>query len=524
MLKEIEANSSRSAKYHPWQESENVSGAADEPTPAGGLSFRLPSSVKIREEPDGLFLVLDYPLKFLRLNKLWQPVFARLSVGGHVSLSDLISLVPRTDPLALEFFLARLVRKGFLKQKGIPSQDDAPSVSIIVPVRNRPEEIRACLTSLTKLNYPADKIEIIVVDDCSSDTTPDVIREFPVTLLAMRQHRQASFCRNVAAGLAGNDILAFLDSDCEADPDWLVALTPAFQEDSVAAVGGKIDSYYTANRLDRYEKVQSSLVVSSRYKRSGVMDRFFYVPSCNFLIRRNCFLQLNGFKIDQHVGEDVDLCWRVQDSGFHVDYRPIGTIYHKHRNRLRPFCTRRFDYGTSEPQLHKLHENRRKKMVFPPLITLFWFAIAGFALTGKTFLLFPAIAAPLGSILSTFGKINSKNAPEGVFQIMLAVARSYGAWLYHLCAFISRYYLLICLPLLPVVPSVSCAMLVMHGIACFGQYVIKKPCLSFPFFFFFFSLEQISYQSGVWWSSLSNRYFGSIFPKATFVREVRQVR
>ncbi len=515
---------SRSAKCLPWQESENVSGAADEPRPAGGLSFRLPSSVKVKEGPDGLFLVLDYPLKFLRLNKCWQPVFARLSAGGYVSLSDLVPFIPRIDPLTLEFFLARLVRKGFLKQRGIPRHDGAPSVSIIIPVRNRPEEIRACLTSLSKLNYPAEKIEIIVVDDCSSDATPEVIREFPVTLLVMRQHRQASFCRNVAAARAGNDILAFLDSDCEVDPDWLLALTPAFREDFVAAVGGKIDSYYTANHLDRYEKVQSSLVVSSRYKRSDERDLFFYVPSCNFLIRRSCFLRLNGFKIDQHVGEDVDLCWRVQNAGFQVDYRPIGTIYHKHRNRLRPFCTRRFDYGTSEPQLHKLHEKRRKKMIFPPLTTLFWLSMAGFALTGKAVCLCPAVAAPLCSFLSIFGKIHSNNVPVGVFQIILAVARSYGAWLYHLCAFISRYYLWICLPLLPFVPGISCAILAMHGIACFGQYVIKKPRLSFPFFFLFFSLEQISYQTGVWWSSFSNRYFGSIFPKATFVMETRLLR
>ncbi len=484
----------------------------------------MPSSVSVREEPDGLFLVLDYPLKFMCLNSLWQPVFTRLSAGSFLSVAEISALIPRLDPLALEFFLAKLVRRGFLEQRGVPRLDTYPSVSIIIPVRNRPVEIRECLASLARLNYPSEKIEIIVVDDCSSDTTPEVIREFPVTLLTMKQHRQASFCRNVAAMRARNDILAFIDSDCEADPDWLSALTPAFREDCVTAVGGRIDSCLATSRLDRYEQVASSLMVSSRYKRSGEVDCFFYVPSCNFLIRRDRFLQLDGFKIDQHVGEDVDLCWRLQNSGFQVDFRPIGTVYHRHRNRLLPFCSRRFDYGTSEPQLHKLHEERRKKMVFPPLITLFWLGLVGLSLTGDSRFLLPSIIAPVCSFLSVYIKTRGKTGPVGGFRIMLAVLRSYGAWLYHLCSFVSRYYLLAGLPLLAVRPSLFCIVLGMHGIACLGQYIIKKPQLSFFIFFFFFSVEQISYQAGVWWSSVTNRYFGSIFPRAAFTDQARPAR
>lgn len=497
---------------------ENVTGEGDGPGRAGGSSFCLPTSVTVRQEADSLVLVLDYPLRILRLNTIWRPVFTRLAAGGYAALSDLSALMPRLQPLTLEVFLSRLVRKGFLAQQGIPRQDDYPSVSIIIPVRNRPEEIRACLQSLAKLHYPPEKLEILVVDDCSTDATPDVIREFPVTLLAMEHHRQASFCRNAAARHARHDILAFIDSDCEADPDWLLALTPAFREDSLAAVGGMIDSYHTTNHLDRYEKVQSSLMVSSCHKRSGEADRFFYVPSCNFLIRRERFLQLGGFRNHLHVGEDVDLCWRLQNSGFQVDYRPIGTIYHKHRNRLPAFCSRRFDYGTSEPQLHKLHENRRKKMVFPPLITLFWLAVASFSWIGHIGFLLAAVAAPSGSFLLMRRKIRGQNGPMAACTIMSAVLRSYGAWLYHLCAFVSRYYLLLALVLLPVAPAVSSAIAVMHGVTAFGQFIIKKPRLTFSFFFFYFSLEQISYQAGVWWGSIANGYLGSIIPKAVLSR------
>ena len=217
------------------------------------LAFRLPSSVQVYFETDGLSLVLSYPLKFIRLNQFWQPVFRHLSSHESVSLNKLSSLLPQIEPFDLEFFFEKLVRRGFLEQQGTAHPEVYPSVSVIIPVRNRPQEITACLTSLKNLNYPTEKIEIIVVDDCSSDSTPEAIRAFPVTLLALKKHRQASFCRNVAAKHAKNEILAFIDSDCEADPDWLLDLTPAFREKDIAAVGGKIDSFYTINHLDQYE-------------------------------------------------------------------------------------------------------------------------------------------------------------------------------------------------------------------------------------------------------------------------------
>lgn len=114
---------------------------------------------------------------------------------------------------------------------------------MIVPVRNRPEDIQACLDSLTVLDYPAEKLEIIVVDDASEDNTPEVVEQYPdVRLLRMTRHRQASLCRNRAAEIARGEILAFIDSDCLADPAWLKELVPAFLDPSLGALGGLVDA------------------------------------------------------------------------------------------------------------------------------------------------------------------------------------------------------------------------------------------------------------------------------------------
>jgi len=155
-------------------------------------------------------------------------------------------------------------------------------------------------------------------------------------------------------------------------------------------------------------------------------------------------------------------------------------------------------------------------MAFPPLTTMFWLTTACFLFSGNIFLALSALFFPLLGSLTTYRKIHRIHSRIGFLDVLPAVIRSYGAWMYHLCAFVSRYYILFCLVFTIFWPLVFYIMLVMHCIACLGQYVIKKPGISLLTFFFYFTLEQISYQTGVWWSCLKNNHFGSIFPKLSF--------
>ena len=132
---------------------------------------------------------------------------------------------------------------------------------------------------------------------------------------------QASYCRNHAARQARGDLLAFIDSDCLAESAWLRELVPAFKDKSLGALGGIVDSYFNAKGLDRYEKAKSSLSVGTWFRRSQKNDPFFYLPSCNLVVRRRLFLDIGGFKEELVVGEDVDLCWRIRKSGYQIEYQ-----------------------------------------------------------------------------------------------------------------------------------------------------------------------------------------------------------
>ena len=486
------------------------------------MTYGLRPSVRYHRLAEGkVGLVLRYPLRVVFIHDVWQPVVDCFSDGTRVSLGRICAVVPHISPEQIELFLNALIRKGYIDQEGFPrlAHADYPNITVIVPVRNRPSEISACLNSLARLNYPPDKLETIVVDDASEDTTPDVVKRFAgVRLLRMEQHRQASYCRNRAAEIARGDVLAFIDSDCLADPEWLKELVPAFRDPSLGALGGWVDAALEDNGIDRYEKVKSALKMGSWFKRSEQTERFFYVPACNFLVRSDAFACLGGFRESMHVGEDVDLCWRLQDAGYALEYRPMGRVSHKHRNRIGAFCARRFDYGTSEPALQQLHTGRVKTLYLPWTESLFWLTVVLSALLGSPIPLLAGAGLFLADGIRKHGKLKSRCVPVALHEVCTAIMRGYLAFVYHCCSFFSRYYLIAVPLILPLSPKGAAILAGMHLFTGVVEYFIRKPRLNLLSFLTFFTLEQASYQSGVWWASIRKANLKPVLPRIVHTR------
>jgi mycofactocin system glycosyltransferase len=486
------------------------------------LMYRLRSSARFHRLPGGkAVLVLQYPLRAAIIPDFWQPILACLRNDAWLPLERISAAVPRIPIERIELFLNSLIRKGYIDQEGYPllAEDDYPMVSVIIPVRNRPDEIADGLLSLTSLDYPAEKLEIIVVDDASTDTTPEAIARFSdVRLIRMQQHRQASFCRNRAAEIARGDILAFIDSDCLADPTWLRELVPAFRDDTLGALGGRVDGAFEENGLDRYEKVKSALKMGSWFKRSKDAERFFYVPACNFLVRKDVFIKLSGFREKLHVGEDVDFCWRLQDAGYSLEFRPMGKVSHKHRNRLAAFCVRRFDYGTSEPVLQELHAGRVKTLFLPWTESLFWLTVILSMLLKIPLLLLAGAGLLLADGFQKYGTLKKRQIPVTRGQVFRSVIRSHLSFVYHCCSFISRYYLVVSPLVLLLSPLTAVMMMGMHLTAGIVDYTLKRPQLNPISYLFFFTLEQVSYQSGVWWECIRRINFKPVLPRIVHKR------
>lgn len=464
------------------------------------MNYRLAHNVEVVERDGGIFLMSKTPLCVLRLNRSLADLVGRGADGAVITVSE-------TERAVME----QLTTKGFAERLRSDREEPAerPEVSIVIPVMNRADELRRCLTSLKQLSYPQEKLQIIVVDDGSSDDSTGVAREFGALVLPSGGvGRGPAAARNVGAASAHGEILAFIDSDCSASRRWLDELIPAFIDPDMAAVGGQVDGMCTESAVDRYEAVMSSLSIGSRERVGNSGTDTFYLPSCNLLVRRSAFRSAGGFDDSMHVGEDVDLTWRLRDRRWSICYLPAGNILHEHRSTIRSFTSRRFDYGTSEGMLQILHPSRHKRMVIPPLLAL----ILALSLTSP-FMgwlpLLPALGLLLFDAVAVRLKTGKQGLPLGLTAILAGRLRALGSLAYYLSYHLVRYYSTALIALSLFIP----VLWVLYGmiLVCAGgvDYAVKKPKLSFPKFIGIYFLEQISYGAGVFWGCLSRKCFAS---------------
>lgn len=481
-----------------------------------GPSYRFRDRVDFQEQGDNCFLVSRYPLKAVRLSEKLRPVFEMINRRGEAGLDELLALVSSDEADLLKNFLWRLVNLGYLEESGNCLGDRLPSLSIVIPVRNRPTDIAECLTSLLRFDYPESLTETIVVDDGSTDETADVISQFGVTLIKNSRRRGASFCRNLGACKARGEIVVFLDSDCTVKKDWGRELIAAFRDPEIVACGGMVDSRENRKALDRYEQVKSSLIMGRVRQDSRDGGRFFYVPSCSLAVRRDVFTSLGGFREEMHVGEDVDLCWRLVDKGHAIAYRPSAVVYHRHRNSIHDFCKRRFDYGTSEPLLQQLHPSRRKDFLLRPGSFVFWAFIVLSLVNPQPVFLLAAAAFLVGDALLYQRKARCSGLSLPYIKVLFSIARVNFSFLYHICAFGSRYYLLPAMAAGFIQPWIAIGFAAGHTVTGLVQYSIHRPRLDPVSFLFFFTLEQASYQAGVWRGCLKRFFWRPVFPRLRF--------
>lgn len=464
------------------------------------MNYRLVPGISIEEREDGGFLVATRPLRLVRLNRSLLQLARRLQLENVAPVSSAEARVLET-----------LARRGFLSREWPAlAEMELPLVSIIIPVKDRAADLRHCLNSLAQLDYPVERREIIVVDDGSSDATPQVALEFGAGLVESGAVGGGpAAARNRGSAAARGEILAFIDSDCTASRQWLRELLPVFAEPGVAAVGGWVDGMHQAMPLDRYEAVMSSLNLGRRAMTGGAGGDTFYLPSCNLLVRREAFAAAGGFRAELHVGEDVDLTWRLRDAGRSIVYLPRGAVCHAHRSRLWPFMKRRFDYGTSEGLLQQLHPVRGKKMLLPPVLTAI-IALLALALVCRSPLpLLPAILLLLADGVLTGRKLRRQGVTLPAGKILLARTRAAASLGYYLGYHLLRYYLVPLLLIALLYPPLGLLVLTTLAGVATVDHQVRKARLALPAFWFYYLLEQLAYGSGAFMGCLRLKKFTS---------------
>ncbi len=227
------------------------------------------------------------------------------------------------------------------------------SVSVIIPVYNGAHSIGPCLESLLNQTFPATSI--IVVDNCSTDATAEVVQRYPVLLLHCAQRGPAA-TRNVGIAASTADLVAFTDADCMAAPDWLARLVAPFDDPDVIGVGGDIQFYrnHTPSPIELFSEARPPLVNFV----SGPGEFLPHLYTANAAYRRSVVAAVGGFNEHMLTGEDVDLAWRTQmHTGLKVAYVPEAVIFHRHRYSFRGLFKQYRQYGFGEIMLDTLYQH-----------------------------------------------------------------------------------------------------------------------------------------------------------------------
>jgi GT2 family glycosyltransferase len=238
---------------------------------------------------------------------------------------------------------------------------EQPFASIIIPTHNRVDSLTRCIASLAAQTYPADRFEIIVVND-GGGTVPESVRGNldPRTVFEVIdvKHGGPAAARNAGVARARGEILAFIDDDCVADSQWLEALVTRLTSQRDAVVGGRVVNALEHNRYSR----ASQLLVSQLYRyyhEQGRGDLPFFTTN-SLATRAETFARIGPFDASfPFASEDRDWSDRCLLAGAPLVYAPEAVVHHEHDLTLTTFFQQHFRYGEGARRFHGARARRR---------------------------------------------------------------------------------------------------------------------------------------------------------------------
>jgi GT2 family glycosyltransferase len=222
-----------------------------------------------------------------------------------------------------------------------------PRVSVAVCSYNGARTIRDCFEGLRQLDYP--NFEVIVVDDGSTDGTAAIAREYGFRVVS-RENRGLGAARNTGMEEATGEIIAYIDDDARPDRHWLTHLVATFMGGDYAAVGGPNvappGAGPVAECVANAPGCPMHVLLSDREAE--------HIPGCNMAFRKACLEAVGGFDRQfRTAGDDVDVCWQLQQHGWRVGFSPAAMVWHHRRSSLRAYWKQQRGYGEAEALLER---------------------------------------------------------------------------------------------------------------------------------------------------------------------------
>ena len=236
-----------------------------------------------------------------------------------------------------------------------------PRFSIIIQTYNRPRQLGQCLESVTRLDYPREGFEILVVDDGGTADLGPVIEASGARLLRQANQGPAA-ARNTGAGEARGDFLAFTDDDCRPGRNWLRALERPLEANPEALAGGATINGLIENPYATASQMLCDHIMGYYHSRRHPL-RFF--TTNNLAVAAGPFRQRGGFSVSFRMAasEDRELCDRWLGLGGEMIYALEAKVWHYHEMGLGEFLRQHYDYGRGALHFRRVRRHRTKEPI-----------------------------------------------------------------------------------------------------------------------------------------------------------------
>ncbi len=235
------------------------------------------------------------------------------------------------ESFVLVTLLSKPARDGRARRPG----ETAPSAAIIVPCWNEAETIAATCDSLLALDYPADKLEFILVDDGSTDATLEAMARFA-------HHRNVRIIRKenggkhtaLNAGIAATnaEFIGCLDADSFVEPDALKEIIPCFARPQVAAVTAAMSVHHPKTLLQHMQSAEYAFGITYRHVFASI-NGLYVTPGPFSFYRKSILDELGAFR-HAHQTEDMEMALRIQQAGYEIENAPRARVYTKSPDTL----------------------------------------------------------------------------------------------------------------------------------------------------------------------------------------------
>lgn len=301
--------------------------------------------------------------------------------------------------------------------------------SIIIPVYNRPQEVKELLSTLTEQNYK--NFEVIVVEDGSDQPSKDVVENFAGILNISYFYKPNSgqgFTRNYGYERAKGDYFIVFDSDCLIPSDYLLKVNNYLSKNYLDAYGGPDRAHPSFNALQK----AISYSMTSAFTTGGIRGRKkhaakFHPRSFNMGISKQVF-EVTGGYILPRMGEDIEFSIRISNHGFKIGLIEEAFVYHKRRTSLFQFFRQLHFFGRARINIYRFFPSELKLVhMLPALFTLgILFYIILWIFSKELFLFSTGILLFYFSLILLDSTIKNRSIKIGLLSVVTSFIQLFG--------------------------------------------------------------------------------------------------